>query len=64
MAYFNYTTAQISPRSSTRIRAITIKIYIQDCTGRIYITDIMLQGGSVCTGWTGHPNEIQYTLDG
>lgn len=24
----------------------------------------MVQGGSIATGWVGHPSEIQWTLDG
>ena len=37
---------------------------ITDCTGKVYFTDIMVQGGSIATGWVGHPSEIQWTLDG
>jgi len=30
----------------------------------VYFTDLLLQGGSVATGWVGHVSEIQWTLDG
>lgn len=29
-----------------------------------FITDILLQAGSVATGWVGHPCEMKWTLDG
>lgn len=32
--------------------------------GTLYITDILLQAGSVVTGWVGHPCEMKWTLDG
>ena len=30
----------------------------------VYITDMLLQGGSIATGWVGHVSEIQWTEDG
>jgi hypothetical protein len=30
----------------------------------VYFTDIMLQAGSIATGWVGHVGEIQWTQDG
>lgn len=32
-------------------------------TPAIYITDIMLQGGSVATSWVGHVSEIRWSFD-
>jgi len=65
MAYFSKTTAKITPEdSSQRISSITVRVCVIDCTGSFYITDIMLQDGSLATGWVGHPSEIQWTSDG
>jgi len=35
-----------------------------NCTGTLYVTDILLQPGSVATGWVGHPCEMKWVLDG
>lgn len=32
-------------------------------TPAIYITDIMLQGGTVATSWVGHVAEIRWSFD-
>ena len=66
MAYFTRTSAKITPENygSSRLRAITVRICITNCTGDFYITDILLQGGSVAIGCVGHPSEIRWTLDG
>ena len=39
------------------------KRQISDCAGQIFVTDILLQGGSLATGWVPHPSEIRFTLD-
>ena len=64
MAYFNQTAHNISPKSGSRVKSITIRLCVTDCTGTVYFTDILLQGSSVATGWVGHVCEIQWTLDG
>ena len=66
MAYFSRTTAKITPEnfSSERLKSITVRICITDCTGDFYITDILLQGGPVALGRVGHPSELRWTLDG
>jgi hypothetical protein len=48
----------------SRLKSITVRIFISNCTGRILVTDILLQGGSAATGWVPHPSEIRYSLDG
>lgn len=66
MAYFSRTSAKITPENagSSRLKSITVRVCVTDCTGDFYITDILLQGGSVAIGWVGHPSEIRWTLDG
>ncbi|MDL2318413.1 hypothetical protein LJC74_04955 [Eubacteriales bacterium OttesenSCG-928-A19] len=64
MAYFNRIARDASPKESKRVRSITVRLFVQDCTGVFYITDVMLQAGTVGTGWVGHVSEIKWTLDG
>ena len=65
MAYFSRTAAKITPEwYGDRIKSITVRVCITNCTGEFYITDILLQGGSVAIGWVGHTSEIKWTLDG
>jgi len=64
MVFFQQIARDASPKSYGRLRSITIRVCVTDCTGSVYITDLMLQGGSVATGWVGHVCEIQWTLDG
>ena len=65
MAYFTKTSEKITPSNySAKVKSITVRVYVTNCTGIFYITDIFLQGGAVATGWVGHPCEIRWTLDG
>ena len=59
MAYFSRTIAKIVPEnfSSERLKSVTVRICITDCTGEFYITDILLQGGPVAMGWVA----VSYT---
>jgi len=60
--FFNQTAHNIS--SSKRIKSLTIRLFVSDCTCAVYFTDLFLQGGSIATGWAGHVSEIKWTLDG
>ena len=65
MAYLSPTQARITPEHyGSRIKSVTVRVCVTDCTGSFYITDILLQAGAVATGWVGHPCEIRWTLDG
>ena len=65
MAYLSSTSAKITPENySARVKSITVRVCITNCTGILYITDILLQAGVVATGWVGHPCEMKWTLDG
>lgn len=63
MAYFQHIARDASPKGYGNLRSITIRLRITNCTGEVYFTDIMLQAGSVATGWVGHVSEILWTLD-
>ena len=64
MVSFQQVARDASPRGYGRLRSISILLVIQNCTGEVFFTDLMLQAGVVATGWVGHVCEIQWTLDG
>lgn len=64
MASFQHIARDSSPKGYEKLRAITIRLVITNCTGEVYFTDLMLQAGTVATGWVGHVCEIKWTLDG
>lgn len=64
MASFQHTVRDASPKGYGRLRAITIRLVITNCSGEVFFTDLLLQGGVVATGWVGHVCEIKWTLDG
>ncbi len=65
MVFFTKTQAKVTPEDSTkRVSSVTARICVSNCTGTFYITDILLQPGTIATGWVGHPSEIQWTHDG
>lgn len=65
MTTFTRIAQKIGPESTFgKLKSITVRICINNCTGILYVTDIFLQGGSVATGWVGHPSEIRWSLDG
>lgn len=66
MAYFSRTAAKITPKNYTseRLKSITVRVCVTNCTGDFYITDLLLQGSSAAMGWVGHPSELRWTLDG
>ena len=64
MVFFQQVSRDASPKGHGRLRSITIRVCVTDCAGAVYVTDLMLQGGSVATGWAGHVCEIQWTMDG
>ncbi|WP_096190136.1 hypothetical protein [Evansella halocellulosilytica] len=47
-----------------RVSSIKVTVLMDDMKGRLNITDIMLQGGSAPTIWTGHPSEVKWSFDG
>lgn len=64
MAYLSSTSARITPENySARVKSITAGVHHQ-LHRDAFITDILLQAGSVATGWVGHPCEMKWTLDG
>ena len=63
MASFSHVAQAVSPQNG-HVGKIRIRICVTDCTGTINITYMLLQGGSIATGWVGHVSEIKWTEDG
>lgn len=65
MVDFTPAKIRITPKNyGERVKSITVKVCICNCVGTIFVTDLLLQGGAVATGWVGHPYEIKWSLDG
>jgi hypothetical protein len=63
MASFSHVAQAVSPQNG-HVGKIRVRVCVTDCTGTITITDMLLQGGSIATGWVGHVSEIKWTEDG
>ncbi|SMO48587.1 hypothetical protein [Melghirimyces algeriensis] len=50
--------------SSRTVANVQVRLVVSDLTGTIRVTDLMLQGGSIATVWTGHASEITWSFDG
>jgi hypothetical protein len=63
---FDLKNQSLQPANSYRgVAAIEVDIVVENCnSGIVNVTDIMLQGGTISTIWTGHPAEIRWSLDG
>ena len=46
-----------------KVKKLTVRVVVQDCTGTVRFTDVMLQGGSVATAWVSHVSEQRCTFD-
>ena len=49
---------------SRKVKSIRVRVTMTNTTGDLYLTDLMLQSGSIATGWVGHVSEIPFTQDG
>ena len=58
-----YFTRSAGAVSVNGIEKLTVRVVVQDCTGTVRFTDVMLQGGSVATAWVSHVSEQRYTFD-
>ena len=63
MASFTHVQKDVSPQYGRPVK-ITVRVFVSDCTGTVNITDMLLQDGSLASGWVGHVSEIQWTQDG
>lgn len=61
--YFTRSAGAVSVTGIEKVKKLTVRVVVQDCTGTVRFTDIMLQGGSVATAWVSHVSEQRYTFD-
>jgi hypothetical protein len=47
-----------------KIVKMKLTFKMKNSTGNLYLTDLMLQAGSVATGWVSHIHEILWTEEG
>jgi len=64
MVIFQQIARDASPKGYERVRSITVRVYVADCEGEVFFTDLMLQAGSFATGWVSHSCELKWVLDG
>jgi hypothetical protein len=64
MVFFQPFQKTIEVDNSRTVQKIAIRFVVSDVSGTIYVTDVMFQGGSIATMWTGHASEIQWSFDG
>ena len=64
MANLQQTARDASPKGYGRLRSVTVRLVVTNCSGAVWFTDLMLQSGSIATGWVGHVCEIKWTMDG
>ena len=46
-----------------RVSYITIRLCLEDATGEVHLTDLMLQGGRLPILWSGHVSEIKFSFE-
>lgn len=64
MVIFQPFQKTITVDHSRTVQKIALRLIVSDVTGTIHVTDLMFQGGSIATVWTGHASEIQWSFDG
>ncbi|MDI6840428.1 MAG: hypothetical protein QMD71_06255 [bacterium] len=52
----------VTPDWGKRIVSVKIRLVGKNFSGTLYITDLMFQGGTISTEWTGHPSEIKWVM--
>ncbi|PKK40490.1 hypothetical protein ABB02_00243 [Clostridiaceae bacterium JG1575] len=64
MTSFQIQARDASPKGYGRVETITVRLVVQNCEGEVWFTDILLQPGSIATGWVGNVAEIEWTEGG
>ncbi|SFS75964.1 hypothetical protein [Marininema halotolerans] len=64
MTFFQTVQKSVAPDRSRDVQKIVLKVIASDVIGSVHMTDLMFQGGSIATVWTGHASEIQWSFDG
>lgn len=53
MFFLTQSAHAITPKGSGKIKKLTIRLFVKDCTGTVYFTDILLQGAQSLLGGLG-----------
>lgn len=61
MLYWRDTAKTIKTKG--KVKKIEFRLVASDVTGDISYTDVLLQGGSVATIWSGHTSELKWSFD-
>ena len=56
-------TEHIKLENSKRVKSIKIALVAKNCTGKLNVTDIMLQSGSMGITWNAHASEIRWVVN-
>jgi hypothetical protein len=46
-----------------KTKIIEVRLCMEDATGILHITDLMLQGGKMPILWNGHVSEIRFSFE-
>lgn len=45
------------------VSKIDVRLWMQDASGAVNMTDVMFQGGLLATIWSGHTSEIRFSFE-
>lgn len=45
------------------VQKMEVRLCLEDATGTVRITDVMLQGGRLPILWSGHVSEIKFSFE-
>jgi len=51
------------PTNGKRVIKIEITLALYNVVGTVYYTDVMFQGGTLATLWTGSPAELEWAFN-
>ena len=53
----------IETESANKVVSIKISFKAENCKGKLNVTDVMLQSGSMGIQWNAHPSEISWVVN-
>lgn len=56
------TATKIIP-TKRKVDRMDIRLCMENATGTVNMTDVMLQGGVLATLWSGHTSEIRFSFE-
>ena len=61
VSYWDKPAVTIRPKKAFRF--IKVRLCVEDATGLVYVSDLMLQGGRMAILWSGHVSEIKFSFE-